>query len=248
MNKSILTQFADVILMDKLEAARYTRKKNSWYKIIPDVILCVELRKLRYSAFDIVFGIVPFACFSEFRWNIGCFQPEVLYSQTHAQRLIDKYGLARNWRQDSTIHALKDPNSYPIYAELWTGVFDEIIEPCISSVHDLASACKSIGGYLGTIHSKEHHYYPSHAPMFMKLGMVSEAMHCLDSFMECREELINSSENYIEKEAEMAWREGRLANPFLYYWLCQTDDAERMAEIVRNNEEAAQKWIEMQGL
>lgn len=59
----VLSTFATTVLKEKMESLGYKRIRNGWYRVIPDVVLCVELQKLKYHAFRISYGIVPFSCY-----------------------------------------------------------------------------------------------------------------------------------------------------------------------------------------
>lgn len=241
-----LQKFANDLLAARLEPYGFVRKGMAWYKIVPDVILCVQVRKLRYHGFDMTFGIVPFVCFKAFELNLGCFQSESSYWREHPEdraRFNDAMS-AISWSTDSVTYNLHDERKYGVLLEYWGDVLEKTVAPFLFKVHDLPSAFEAIGDYLefhgiyddklGRIVHKRH-YWPYHVSLFLKLGKYEEAM----AFVEQSDYDIA----YIEKLANDALEAKRYDSQFLLYTLVKKGDSAGIKAALEHAENEALSWI-----
>ena len=265
MKIGVLKQFSTDLLSERLEHLGFQRRGNSWYKIVPDVILCAEVRSLRGKAFDVCFGIVPFVCYDNCKLNLSCFQPESaysrafcdmkrsFYSEMYERPVITEPGFF--FSIDSTERELKDDRKYQVFLKYWGDIYEKAIAPFLLKVTDLNSAVEAIGEYskfeshrvINARASDDNSLYlPYHAPIFMKLGEVEKAKNCLHSFISIRIE--DDGEEQIELEARDALDSGNIGDMYLWYKLLKDNDIEGMKKLVAALEGNALAWIEKEKL
>lgn len=253
-----LNKFATSVLKEKMDSLGYKRKKNGWYKVMPDVILCVEMQKLGFHAFRINYGIVPLSCYLYFNLELATYETEQVNWQKNKEKYRLQFNLPYNldnqnhfWCPDSTSYSLRDPKEYPFYFAFWTDAVNELILPALLPIHDLNSASEMIEQLW--ISEKSQYEYYAYAPMFIKMGEYEKASNCLASYINHWTPDGISNNNYIQMKAEEAWKAWKtkgthIKSPFLWQWLIQTNDHERLDELIDANETAALAWIKKNGL
>ncbi len=250
---NVLNRFAATLLKEKMESLGYKRIKNGWYKVIPDVILCVELQKLSFHAFRINYGIVPLSCYLYYNLELATYETEGLNWHKNKEKYKTLFHLPCDsdnqhhfWHPDSTTYSLKDPQKYPFYLAFWEDAVNEIILPTLQPIHDLKSASETIEQLW--INEKSKYEYYSYAPMFIKMGEYEKAMSCLAQYINRWTPKGIRDNSYIQMEATEAWgawktKGTHINSPFLWQWLIQTNDYERLNELIAANETAAATWI-----
>ncbi len=228
---------------------------KAWYKIVPDVILCVQVRMLRYHGFDMTFGIVPFVCFKAVELDLGRFQSVSSYwrefPEERKQFYIAMHGYPGEksdrfaWSIDSATYNLHDERKYGVLLEYWGDVFEKTVAPFLFKVHDLSSAFEAIGDYLefkgiyddklGRIVHKRH-YWADHMPLFLKLGKHEEMMTFFES--------IDSDIARFEKLANDAMQSNRYESPFWLYKLVKNGDLDGIKDMLDHLEDEAIAWIQ----
>ena len=87
--------------------------------------------------------------------------------------------------------------------------------------------------------------------MLVKLKQFDEALKVITSFIEHRVDIktqIKADDDYIKKEAEESWKKWRNGDTrvtrdvILWLWLIQTNDVNRINELITASETAALKW------
>ena len=257
-----LNKFSADLLEKRLGSEGFVCRNNlNWFKAVPDVLLCVQIRKNRGLAFDMTFGIIPFVCIKSLELNPGRFQPDAIYAREYRSELIRYYnelnGMQLEDRPrflfsiDSTEKRLKDERQYDVLLRYWGDVFDKIAAPFLFSVRDLESAVDAIGDfykYRGRFDSEkralvfERAYTPDDMAAFMKLGKTQEAMKYWDGFIRAQ---VHSEQDMLELErkAEQARSEGKYTSVSLWYWLMKNDDKEGMEIVVSELEKHAYSWL-----
>lgn len=265
MKIGILKQFSTDLLRDRLEPLGFQRRGNAWYKTVPDIILCAEVRSLRGKAFDLCFGIVPFVCYSKFKLNLSCFQPDGAYRRMYPDKekqfYSELYEMTINpsprfsFSIDSTERELKDERKYHVLLKYWGEVFDKMIAPFLLNVNDLIGAVAAIGEYNkfnGHWSSDEGrlihdvHYWPDHTPVFVKLGQIDEAEKCLESFVKDR--IKDHGADRVEKLADDARDSNNLSSLFLWYKMLRDNDVDGMNKAIQTLESEARAWIKKEKL
>lgn len=249
----VLDVFANTVLNEKLKSLGFKHKKNGWYKVIPDVILCVELQKLGFHAFRINYGIVPFSCYLFYNLELATYEIENSNWNKNKDKYISQFNLpcgSENrehfWHPDSTAYSLKDPQKYPFYLTFWTDAVNEIVMPALQSIHDLKSASDTIE----QLWSKETDLYEyfRYAPMFIRMGEYGKAMNCMAPYINQWSPGGNRDDSFTQMKATEAWNAWKtkgthIRSPFLWQWLIQTNDHSRLDELIAANESAALTWI-----
>ena len=261
MKSIIMRHFSSDLLSNRLEPFGFFRKGNAWFKVIPDTVLCVEVRSLRGPAFDVTFGIIPLVCIKPFELNMGCFQVQGDYSREYndyklkfCRELTSEiayHGSEPLYHIESAVYNLKDERKYNVLLQYWGDVYERMIKPYIQSIKTVEEAVEAIGNYLefrGRWDMRKHTFihdrsYPiDYMPVFMKLGRSQEVLNCWDEFIAGR---IESDEKVkkIETAANRAFKDGEYSNRFLWYWIMRNNDCEKMDIVVDELEKYGYAWL-----
>ena len=256
----ILDRFSTELLSEKLEPAGFKRRGNAWFKAVPDVLLCVQIRKMPMKAFTLEYGIVPCVCAYPMRYWLTPFQCDSTFNRLYPEevkktheRLFGRVSHPMN--HSYTICCLetdlKDTKKYSVLLDYWNQVFDKTVSPFIYEVYDLESALKAIGDFAEFDFSEDPETHeivhkrfvpPMYMPAFMKLGKIMEAMNYWKPFLKARKVVD------IEQEAREALEQGHYECQSLWYYSMSNNNAETIYNIVKYLESEGIKWLKSERL
>ncbi len=260
--KKKLSIFADELIGTKLEPLGFVKRGNTWYKVLPDVVVCMGVRKTHGRGFDVCFGIVPFVCIPSLQLNMNCFQSDGAYYRSFKEDYISfydrLYGIPEfasdhfKYTIDSTTDALRSPDKYIIILEYWSDVINKTMLPFMLNVRDLETAMEEIGRYnkfsghwdpvkKELCHEEAYQYV--HIPAFMKLERTAEVMRFFGSFIEGEKESCIKRGTTLEQRAEQALESGDYCSTYLWCQLLIDNKRTEMSHVVKELEKEAYSWL-----
>lgn len=260
--KAKLSIFANELIGTKLEPLGFEKRGDSWYKVLPDVVVCMGVRKTHGRGFDVSFGIVPFVCIPSLQLNMNCFQSGGAYNRSFKADVMSfydrLYGIPEfasdrfSYTIDSTTDALRSPDKYGILMEYWTDVINKTMLPFMLNVRDLETAMNEIGRYMKFSGHwdpakmelcNEEAYLYVHIPAFMKLKRTAEAIHFFGSFIKEQKSSCIKRGTTLEQQAERALECRDYCSTHLWCQMLIDNNQSEMRHVVEELEKEAYSWL-----